>query len=438
MERITPQEAASLVKPGMWLDYAASLIQPDVFDAALAKRHAELHNVRIRACLTMRPRAVLEVDPEGMVFQWVNLHFSGYDRKMHDLGRANYMPVNLGEVPDYYRRFIDPVDILVIKACPMDAAGNFNLSAATLWLRAIIERAKTVIIEETTGLPHVMGVGVSIHRDEVDYVIEGDNQPAAELPNPPPNEVDKAVARLIINEIEDGACLQIGIGGMPNAVCSLLKASSARNLGVHTEMLTDGIIDLYRSGHITGAQKTLDPGKLVSTFALGSRELYDEIDHNSDIEFHAVDYTNLPHNIMQNDRVVAINNTTQMDLTGQAASETAGHRHLTGTGGQAQFARGAYASKGGKSFICLSSTYEKNGKRVSRINSSLTQANVVTTTRADMMYVVTEYGIANLKGKCVAERARIMIDLAHPDFRETLEREAYENGLIPKGFFGSV
>jgi len=438
MERLTPQEAANLVKPGMWLDYGATLSQPDVFDAALAKRREELHDVRIRACLTMRPRAVLEVDPEGAVFQWVNLHFSGYDRKMHDLGRSNYMPVNLGEIPDYYRRFIDPVDILVIKARPEDAAGNFNLSAATFWLRAIIERAKMVIIEETTGLPHVMGVGVSIHRDEVDYVIEGDNQPAAELPNPSPTDVDKAVARLIIDEIEDGACLQIGIGGMPNAVCSLLKHSSARNLGVHTEMLTDGIIDLYRSGHITGTQKALNPGKLVCTFALGSQDLYDEIDHNPDIEFHAVDYTNLPHIIMQNDRVVAINNTTQMDLTGQAASETAGHRQLTGTGGQAQFARGAYASKGGKSFICLSSTYERNGKRTSRIGSCLTQANVVTTTRADMMYVVTEYGIANLKGKCVAERARAMINLAHPDFRENLEREAYENGLIPKGFFGSI
>jgi acyl-CoA hydrolase len=438
MKRITPNEAAGLVKPGMWLDYGATLSQPDVFDAALAKRRGELHNVRIRACLTMRPRAVLEVDPEGTVFHWVNLHFSGYDRKMHDLGRSNYLPLNLGEVPDYYRRFIEPVDILVIKARPMDAAGNFNLSAAIVWLRAIIERAKTIIIEETTSLPHVMGEGVSIHRDEVDYVIKGDNQPVPELPNPAPTDVDKAVAQLIINEIEDGACLQIGIGGMPNAVCSLLKDSNARNLGIHTEMLTDGIIDLYHSGLITGSQKTLNPGKLVCTFALGSKYLYDAIDNNPDIEFHAVDYTNLPHNIMQNDRVVAINNTTQMDLTGQAASETAGHRHLTGTGGQAQFARGAYASKGGKSFICLSSTYERNGKRVSRISTSLTPANVVTTTRADMMYVVTEYGIANLKGKCVAERARAMINLAHPDFRETLEREAYENGLIPKGFFGSI
>jgi len=434
-KRITAEEAAGLVTSGMWLDYGAVLGQPDVFDAALALRRDELTGVKIRACLSVRPRAVLEADPHGAAFHWVNLHFSGYDRKKHDAGRSTYLPVNLGEIPDYYRRFIDPVDILVIKARPMDADGNFNLSAALTWHRAIIERARMVIIEETPALPHAMGPEASVHVSEVDYVIAGDHAPVPELPNPPPGEADKAVARLITGEIEDGACLQIGIGGMPNAVCSLLRDSGATDLGVHTEMLTDGIIDLYRAGKITGARKRLNPGKMVCTFALGSAYLYEAIDRNPDIEFHAVDYTNLPHNIMQNDNVVAINNTTQIDLQGQAASESDGHRHLTGTGGQAQFVRGAYASKGGKSFICLASTYEKKGARRSRIVLGLTPGNVVTTTRSDMMYVVTEYGIANLKGKCVAERAKALIGLAHPDFREELEREAHENGLIPRGFF---
>jgi acyl-CoA hydrolase len=214
MQRITAEKAAGLVQPGMWLDYGISLSQPDVFDAALANRKNALHDVRIRSALSMQPRAVLEVDPDGKVFQWVSLHFSGYDRKWHDAGRSNYLPVNLGEIPDYYRRFIDPVDILILKARPMDVEGNFNLSASTTWLRAIIERARVIIIEETTGLPHVMGADVSIHKDEVDYVIEGDNAPAPELPNPPPSDVDIAVARFIIDEIEDGACLQIGIGGL--------------------------------------------------------------------------------------------------------------------------------------------------------------------------------------------------------------------------------
>jgi acyl-CoA hydrolase len=200
-------------------------------------------------------------------------------------------------------------------------------------------------------------------------------------------------------------------------------------------MLTDGIIDLYHDGRISGARKHLNPGKIVCSFALGSRALYRAIDHNSDLHFCAVDYTNLPHNIMQNDRVVAINNTTQIDLQGQAASESSGHRHISGTGGQLQFVRGAYASKHGKSFICLASTYERHGDRRSRIVLNLTSGNIVTAPRTDMMYVVTEYGMVNLKGKSVAERAQALIGIAHPDFRVDLEREAYEFKLIPKGFF---
>ena len=292
-----------------------------------------------------------------------------------------------------------------------------------------------MIVEESNGIPYAMGEQTGVHESQVDFIIEGDHMAAAELPNPQPTEVDRAVARLITGEIEDGACLQIGIGGMPNAVCSLLRESGVKDLGVHTEMLTDGIMDLYRNGQITGARKQLDPGKIVGTFALGSRYLYDGIHRNPDIQFAPVDYTNLPHTIMRNDRVVAINNTTQVDLQGQAASESDGNRHISGTGGQLQFVRGAYASRGGKSFICLSSTYEKRGARRSRIVLNLTQGNIVTTPRTDMMYVATEYGIVNLKGKSVAERARALVSIAHPDFREELERNAYEHRLIPQGFF---
>ena len=228
--------------------------------------------------------------------------------------------------------------------------------------------------------------------------------------------------------------MQIGIGAMPNAVCSLLLESGVRNLGIHTEMLTDGIIDLYQAGVVTGSAKTSHPGKIVCSFGLGSKQLYEAIDHNPDISCQPVEMTNLPHLIMQNDRLTTINNTTQMDLQGQAASETAGFRHLSGTGGQLQFVRGAYASKGGKSFLCMSSTYDKRGEPQSRIVCKLTPGNVVTTPRTDVMYVVTEYGIVNLKGKSVAQRAKAMISIAHPDAREALERQAYEHKLIPKGF----
>jgi acyl-CoA hydrolase len=203
-------------------------------------------------------------------------------------------------------------------------------------------------------------------------------------------------------------------------------------------MLTDGIIDLYKSGCVTGARKKLDPGKVVFTFALGSNELYSTVDHNPDVLCCPTEYTNAQHIIMQNDNVVSINNTTQIDLQGQAASESDGHRHISGTGGQLQFVRGAYASKGGKSFICLSSTYEKKGVRKSRIVLDLTPGNIVTTPRTDVMYVVTEYGMVNLKGKSVAERATSLISLAHPDFRESLEREAYDYRLIPRGVCFSI
>ena len=433
--RITAEQAALLVKSGMWLDYGAVLCQPDVFDAALAARAAELKGVKIRACLSTRPRAVLEADPDGQHFQWINLHFSAYDRRKHDAGIANYLPVNLGEIPDYYRRFVDPIDIVILKTCPADAQGFFNFSATNAWHQAVVDRARVLIIEECHGLPHGTGPGNAVHISEVDYIIEGDHRPHAELPSLPATEVDRAVGRLIAAEIEDGSCLQIGIGGMPNAVCSLLLESPVANLGVHTEMLTDGIIDLYKAGRINGARKQLNADKIVCTFALGSANLYEAINRNPDIEFHPVDHTNLPHIIMQNDRMVAINNTTQIDLQGQAASESDGHRHISGTGGQLQFVRGAYASKGGKSFICLASTYDKRGERRSRIGLALTRGNVVTTPRTDMMYVVTEYGITNLKGKSVAERAKALIALAHPDFREDLEREAYANNLIPRGFF---
>jgi acyl-CoA hydrolase len=437
-KRISADEAAGLVRSGMWLDFGISLSQPDMFDVALARRVGELDDVKIRSCLSVRPRACVEADPSGHRLQWFSWHFSGYDRSKHDAGLCGYIPLNLGEVPDYYRRFLPPVDIAVIKTRPMDEDGWFNFGPTSVWHRAVIERARCVIVEVTDALPHVYGQDNGVHVSEVDYLIDGDRMPLAELPNPPPNEVDHAVARLIASEVGDGACLQIGIGGMPNAVCSLLKESGVKDLGIHTEMLTDGILDLYQSGCVTGARKQIETGKVVFTFALGSRALYAAIDRNPDMLCCPVEHTNMPHVIMQNDNVVSINSTTQVDLQGQAASESAGHRHISGTGGQLQFVRGAYASKGGKSFLCLPSTYEKNGVRQSRIVLDLTPGNIVTTPRSDTMYVVTEYGMANLKGMPVCERARTLISLAHPDFREDLERQAREYRLLPTSVAGSA
>ncbi|MEQ1865393.1 MAG: acetyl-CoA hydrolase/transferase C-terminal domain-containing protein [Micropepsaceae bacterium] len=431
-KHVSAAEAAQLVKSGMTLDYGGLSLQPDLFDTALAARAGELSGVKVRAVLSTRAVAILEADPEGKSFEYYNWHFGGYDRVKHDARRTVYIPLNLGEVPDYYRRFLAPTDIVIIRAAPMDEHGMFNFGPTCAWLRATIERAKTVIIEVSPGIPYVYGPANGVHIGEVDYIVEGSNLGLAELPHAAMTDIDRAVARHLASEIDDGACIQIGIGAMPNAACSLLVESGIKNLGVHTEMLTDGIIDLVKAGKVTGARKQLDPGKVVFTFALGSKYMYDAITRNPEMEIHPVEYTNLPHIIMQNDNAVSINNTTQMDLQGQACSESDGHRHLTGTGGQLQFVRGAYASKGGKSFMLLSSTYEKKGQRKSRIVLNLTPGNIVTTPRSDIMYVVTEYGMTNLKGKSVSERAKALIGLAHPDFRQELERQAHENGLLPR------
>jgi acyl-CoA hydrolase len=430
---ISAEAAAALVQSGDWLDYGVA--PPDLFDRALAARAAELRDVKVRTCLTLRPHAIVEADPEGERFQLFSWHFSAYDRKLHDAGRTHYIPMNFGEAPDYYRRFIDPPELAVIKTCPMDEHGYFNFSISVAHTKAVTERAKVLIVETCPQLPYVYGGEESVHASEVDFVIEGLDQPPPQLTNPEPTEVDRKVAAMIAAEIEDGACLQIGIGGMPNAVCSVLKEAGCRDLGIHTEMMVDGMIDLIEDGIVTGARKALNRFQSVFTFALGSERLYRFIDRNPRTQSFPVDYTNLPSQIAQNERVIAINNTTQIDLQGQAASESDGHRHLTGTGGQLQFMRGAYASKGGKSFLCLSSVYERKGQRKSRIVSTLTPGNIVTTPRTDVMYVVTEYGMVCLKGKSVPERAKALIGIAHPDFREGLAREARELNLVPRGYF---
>ena len=230
----------------------------------------------------------------------------------------------------------------------MDADGFFNIGPLCLWHPAVIERAKVLVIETAPQMPCVIGPEVRVHRSHVDLVIAGEDGPMPELPNAEATEVDRAVARLIAGEIEDGTCLQVGIGGMPNAVATLLLHSGVRDLGIHTEMLNDGLVELYRAGRVGGARKATDRGLVTDSFALRSQATCETLHDNADFICRTVDSTNLPHVIAANDRVVAINSTTQVDLQGQAASESDGHRHISGTGGQLQFVRGAYASKGGQ------------------------------------------------------------------------------------------
>jgi acyl-CoA hydrolase len=431
---VSADQAAAMVKPDDWIDYGFGIGQPDLFDQSLAARVGTLTGVKIRGCLALRPRAVIEADPTGAHSAYFSWYFSGLERKMHDRGRCHHIPMNFGEAPDYYRRFVD-VDVAILKTAPMDDHGFFNFGGSATYHKAITEKADIVMVETDASMPYVFGVENGVHISDVDHVVDAGAGSMPELNNAPAGELEQKIARLIAAEIEDGACLQIGIGAMPNAVCELLVDSPVKDLGVHTEMFVDSLMRLYQTGKITGAHKTLDRFQMAYTFAAGSAALYRFLDRNPACFVGPVDYTNLPHRIMQNDRVVAICNAAQIDLTGQACAESAGLRQISGTGGQLQFMRGAYASRGGKAFICLSSAYERAGRRESRIVARIADSNIVTTPRTDVMYVVTEYGIANLKGKSVPERARALIELAHPDFREDLERTAHDYGLLPRTLF---
>jgi acyl-CoA hydrolase len=433
-KQVSAEQAAAEVKSGDWVEYGFGLGQPDLFDRALAECVAKLERVKVRGCLAMRPRAAIEADLDARHVVYLSWYFSGLERKMHDRGLAHHIPMNFGEAPDYYRRFVE-VDVAVLKTAPMDAHGFFNFGPAVTYHKAITKKARRLVVETDAAMPYVYGLETGVHISEVDCVLDAGATAMPELKYPPANAVDQRVAELIAPEIPSGACIQIGIGALPNAVCELLATAPIKDLGVHTEMFVDSLVSLYEAGKVTGAHKTTNRYQMAYTFAAGSKRMYDFLDRNAACFAGPVDYTNLPHRIMQNDRVISICNAAQIDLTGQACSESAGLRQISGTGGQLQFVRGAYASREGKSFICLASTHERDGRRASRIVARIDDSNIVTTPRTDVMYVATEYGLVNLKGKSVPERARALISIAHPDFREALERDARAYRLIPRTLF---
>lgn len=431
---VTADVAAGVVKSGDWVEYGFGVGQPDLVDQALARRVPELSDVKVRGTLALRPRAVVEADPENRHVTYLSWYLSGLERKLADRGLCWHTPMNFGETPDYYRRYLS-IDVAILKVAPMDADGFFNFGPSVTYHKATSEVAKTVIVEVDAGMPAVLGVENTIHISEVDYVVDAGAGALPELKNPAPSAVDLAVAKHIVAEIRDGACLQIGIGGMANTVCEMLAHAPVKDLGVHTEMFTNSLMTLSKTGKVTGARKKLHRGLMAYSFAAGAAELYRFLERNKDCVVLPVDQTNLPHYILQNDNVVSICNAVMVDLTGQVCAETAGPRQISGTGGQLQFVRGAYASTGGKSFICLPSTLDRNGQRASRIVPDLGPYNVVTTPRTDVMYVVTEHGMVNLKSKSVPERVRALISIAHPEYRDELEQKAREYRLLPKNFF---
>ena len=422
----TAEEAVKIVKSGDWVDYGWCCNQPVALDKALAARKDELFDVKIHGGVTMWMPEVCKADDAGDHFTWNSWHCSGLDRKIIGKGMGYFGPMRYSELPRYYYDHITPPDVAMFQVTPMDSHGYFNFGLSASHVRAVCEKAKVVIVEVNENMPRCLGgFDNTIHISEVDMVVEGRNDPMGIQPSGEADDVDKAVARLIVEQIPDGACLQLGIGGMPNTVGAMLCQSDLKDLGVHTEMYVDAYVDLAMAGKVTCARKNIDRGRQVYAFAAGTQKLYDYLDDNPACMAAPISYTNDVRTIAAIDNFVSINNAVDVDLYGQVNGETAGTRQISGSGGQQDFVLGAYLSHGGKSFICLSSTHQnKDGTVASRIRPTLQTGSVVTDTRVNTMYVVTEYGCVCLKGLSVWERAEKLISIAHPDFRDELIREA--------------
>ena len=422
----TAEQAVKVVKSGDWVDYGWCTNHPVALDKALAARKDELHDVKIRGGVTMWMPEIAKAEDAGEHFTWNSWHCSGIDRKIIAKGMGFFSPMRYSELPRFYRDNLT-VDVAMIQVTPMDKHGNFSYALAASHLADMLDRAKVVIVEVNENLPLVYGLtGCEINIKDVDMVVEGENPPVAQLGGGgEPTDVDRAVANLVVPEIPNGACLQLGIGGMPNTIGSMIAQSDLKDLSVHTEMYVDGFVDMAMAGKITGKHKNLDKGRQVFAFAAGTQKLYDYLDDNPACMAAPISHTNDIRTIAAIDNFISINNAVDVDLYGQVNGETAGTKQISGAGGQQDFVLGAYLSKGGKSFICLSSTHaDKDGTLHSRIRPTLQNGSVVTDTRVNTMYVVTEYGCVCLKGLTVWERAEKLISIAHPDFREELIREA--------------
>ncbi|MFR4351669.1 MAG: butyryl-CoA:acetate CoA-transferase [Roseburia sp.] len=424
---VSADEAVKLIKSGDWVDYGWCVNTVNALDQALAKRTDELRDVNLRGGVVMKPLAVFEREDAGEHFTWNSWHMSGIERKLISRGCAFYAPIRYSELPRYYRDSATPDDVAMFQVAPMDAHGYFNFGPSASHLGAMCETAKHVIVEVNENMPRCLGgTECGVHISDVTYIVEGENPPVSEMgAGAAPTDVDRAVAKLIVEEIPNGACLQLGIGGMPNTVGSMIAESDLKDLGVHTEMYVDAFVDIARAGKINGSKKNIDRYRQTYAFGAGTKKMYDYMDENPELMSAPVDYTNDIRSISALDNFISINNAVDLDLFGQVAAESSGIKHISGAGGQLDFVLGAYLSKGGKSFICCSSTFQgKDGSLQSRIRPTLAGGSIVTDTRANTHYVVTEYGKVNLKGLSTWQKAEALISIAHPSFRDELIAEA--------------
>ncbi len=432
---ISAEEAARLVESDMWVDYGAMLSFPSLIDEELAKRAMELESVKIRSCYPMKEPEILKTDMKGEHFIYNDWHFSYFNRKYHDAGCCSYIPYNLGEGPELYRGLsAHRPDVAFMEVTPMNRQGFFNFGTVEK-NKAICDMAGIVVVEVNQSMPWLMGgYDECIHISQVDYIVENGRFGIYELPVVKTTEIERLIARRVAELIEDESTIQLGIGGLPDEVGRLLVEREAKDIGIHTEVFTESMMSMFEAGVITNKKKNFNPGKAVCSIVVGSRRLYDFIDHNTMLAGFPADYTNNPYNIARNRKQVSVNSAIEVDLQGQVSSESYGYRHISGSGGQLQFTRGACASPGGKAIICLPSTYKDESSKVrSRIVISFSPGTIVTVPRTDVAYIVTEFGVVNLKGKTVWERAKALISIAHPDLKDELEEQAKKLNIIPKG-----
>lgn len=416
MSPISAQEAAKMIKSNDNVYIHSVAAAPQELIKAMTQRHQELENVTIYHLHTEGDAPY--VKPEYQNAFRVKAMFVGANvRKAVNGGNADYMPIFLSEVPGLFRRNIVPLDVALIQVSPPDEHGYCTLGVSVDSSRAAVESAKTVIAEVNPSMPRTHG-DAFLHVSKIDAMVEVD-YPVYELNLPEPTDEELAIGKNCATLVEDGATLQMGIGAIPNAV--LASLDDHKDLGIHTEMFSDGVIPLIEKGIINGEKKRIHPGKVVSSFVMGSRKLYDFMDDNPMVAMLDVAYVNDTAVIRRNPKVTAINSAIEVDVTGQVCADSIGTYHYSGVGGQMDFIRGASLSEGGKPIIALPSTTRKG---ISRIVPFLKEGAGVVTTRAHVHYVVTEYGIANLYGKTLRERAKALIEIAHPDHRASLTEEA--------------
>jgi acyl-CoA hydrolase len=416
-------DAISLIQNGDFIIVPTGVGEPPALLTALSAQRRRFTGVKVAQILAVRKFDY--IDPETVDnVRHVAFFFGAATRAGGQSGWIDFIPSYFSEMPSLIERGQIPADVVFSMASPMDQHGYFSLSLGADYTMAAVAKARAVVLEVNPNVPFAYG-NCHVHISQVAALVES-NEPVLEVGLPKIGPVQVAIGKYVADMIDDGSTLQIGYGGIPDAV--VMQLTHKHDLGVHTEMIGDGILTLVESGAITNRKKTYLPGKSVATFALGSKKLYQFMDRNPALEIHPVDFTNDPYLAAKNDNLVAINATLQIDLLGQCGSESLGHVPYSGTGGQADFVRAANRSRGGKAFIVLPSTAQND--RLTRIVPTLSPGTHMSTSKNDINYVVTEHGVAQLRGKSAKQRAQEMIAIAHPDFRAELTEAARKMQLL--------